>query len=74
MQDARKQANLNVADRIRLHIRGSKGVEDALAGHRDFIMAETLAAEWAEDGSAGDFTVERSLEQESWVIGLARMP
>ena len=74
VQDARKQANLNVSDRIRLNIRGSKGVQDALAGHRELIMAETLATEWAEDGEAAQFTVERSLEDESWVIGLARQP
>ncbi|MCZ6556395.1 MAG: DUF5915 domain-containing protein [SAR324 cluster bacterium] len=74
VQDARKQANLNVSDRIRLNIRGSKGVEEALAGHRELIMAETLAAEWADDGDAAQFSVERSLEGESWVIGLALHP
>jgi isoleucyl-tRNA synthetase len=74
VQDARKQANLNIADRIRLHIKGSKGVQEALAGHRDFIMAETLTAEWAEDGPPGEYTVERNLDKETWVIGLARMP
>ena len=50
----------------------SKGVQDALAGHRDFIMAETLAAEWVDEPDGSGFTVERSLEDESWVIGLAR--
>jgi isoleucyl-tRNA synthetase len=74
VQDARKQANLNVSDRIMLSIKGSKGVEAALAGHREFIMAETLAAEWADEPAASQFTVERSLEEESWVIGLARHP
>ena len=74
VQDARKQAKLNVSDRILLGIKGSKGVQDALAGHRDFIMAETLAAEWVEEPDTSGFTVEGSLENESWVIGLSRHP
>ena len=72
VQDARKQAKLNVSDRIQLGIKGSKGVQDALAGHREFIMAETLATEWVDEPDAAVFTVKRSLEDESWVIGLTR--
>jgi isoleucyl-tRNA synthetase len=75
VQDARKQANLNMSDRILLSIKGSKGVEASLAGgYREFVMAETLATEWADDPAASQFTftVERSLGDESWVIGLTR--
>ena len=61
VQDARKSAGLEVADRIKLSIRGSPRVEQALRAHRDYIIGETLAAELTElpgdgdgDGDAGD--------------------
>jgi isoleucyl-tRNA synthetase len=72
VQDARKQADLNIADRIRLRIEGSAGVQAALAQYRDFIMAETLATDWAADGFQPEFSVEHTLSNEHWRIALAR--
>jgi isoleucyl-tRNA synthetase len=72
VQDARKQADLRVEDRIRLRIVGSPGVEHALAAHRSFVMAETLATDWAEDGFQPQFSVEHTLADERWRIELAR--
>jgi isoleucyl-tRNA synthetase len=73
-QDARKQAGLEVSDRITLRIEGTPGVEAALARHREMIMDETLATEWGEAGFTGDFRSEHSLEGERWTILLARRP
>jgi isoleucyl-tRNA synthetase len=42
IQDMRKEADLHIADRIRLSIRGA---EEILAAHKDYIMSETLCVE-----------------------------
>lgn len=47
VQDARKSADLEIADRITLSIAGSERVQTALKQHRDYIMTETLAAEFS---------------------------
>jgi isoleucyl-tRNA synthetase len=72
VQDARKQADLDVADRITLRVQGSPAVEAALAVHRDFLMAETLAAAWANGDFTPQFQVEHQLEAEHWKIELTR--
>ena len=74
VQEARKQADLNISDRITLRIAGSPGVYDALAQYRDFIMAETLATGWGDRGFQPQFTVEHKLAGETWRIELARNP
>ena len=49
VQDLRKSAELDVADRIELFVEASPGLRSALDAHKDYIAAETLA-------SALDFT------------------
>ncbi|NIR84658.1 MAG: isoleucine--tRNA ligase [Gammaproteobacteria bacterium] len=73
VQDARKQAGLDVSDRIRLNIHGTAAVEQALAQHRAFVMAETLAIEWVEGEFEPSFNVERGLDDERWRISLAKV-
>jgi isoleucyl-tRNA synthetase len=68
VQDARKQAGLEVSDRIVLGISGSPGVTAALADYRDYMMAETLATGWATGQEEPLFREERQLEEESWTI------
>ncbi|HKI98562.1 MAG TPA: isoleucine--tRNA ligase [bacterium] len=72
VQDARKQADLRIEDRITLRIGGSAGVEAALAEYRDFIMAETLATAWGDGGFSPQFSVEHDMSDEHWRIELAR--
>jgi isoleucyl-tRNA synthetase len=43
VQDLRKQANFDIADRIHLYLHASPGLVQAIAAHRGYIMAETLA-------------------------------
>ncbi|MGL5826167.1 MAG: isoleucine--tRNA ligase [Nocardioides sp.] len=43
VQQARKDAGLEVSDRIELRIAGGVSVEDAVTAHRELIAAETLA-------------------------------
>jgi isoleucyl-tRNA synthetase len=72
VQEARKQAGLEVSDRITLRVQGSSGVERALAKHRDLLMSETLATAWGQDGFAGQFRCEHELDEHSWNIALMR--
>jgi isoleucyl-tRNA synthetase len=71
VQDARKQAGLEVADRIVLHVEGDAAVSAALAEHRDYLMNETLATDWCAPAE-GAFVTEQAEGDARWVIRLAR--
>jgi isoleucyl-tRNA synthetase len=71
VQDARKQAGLDVADRIVLHVEGDAAVEAALTEHRDYLMSETLASAWRMPG-AGEFVAAQEQGEAQWIIRLAR--
>ena len=43
VQDLRKQANLDIADRIHIYLQASPGLARAVAAHQATIMGETLA-------------------------------
>jgi isoleucyl-tRNA synthetase len=47
VQDARKEAGLEVSDRIVLGVRGDAAVQEAVEAHQAYITAETLASAWA---------------------------
>ena len=68
VQDARKQAGLEVSDRITLGVSGSAGVERALAAHRVYIMTETLATRWSVGQPQPLFTIDRELGAEVWNV------
>jgi len=68
IQDARKQAGLEVSDRITLGVSGSAAVETALATHRDYIMSETLATKWEVGQSSPLYTDVKELGADSWTI------
>ena len=76
VQDARKSAGLEIADRISLAISGSARVQTALRQHRKYIMGETLAATFSDsdDGDLDGFKAERALGDEHWRIALALAP
>ena len=72
VQEARKQAGLEVSDRITLRIDGSPEVAAALDAHRDYVMEETLATGWGDAGWSPAYSVEHSLGATQWAIGLTR--
>ena len=72
VQDGRKQAGLEVSDRIRLHVDGSALVSEALNEHREWIMNETLAAEWSSTAFDTGFSLERALDDHQWQIALEK--
>jgi isoleucyl-tRNA synthetase len=45
VQDLRKTANLDVADRIRVYVTVSERLKNAIEANRDYVMAETLTIE-----------------------------
>jgi isoleucyl-tRNA synthetase len=71
VQEARKQAGLEVSDRIILGVTGSAGVESSLLVYREFLMSETLAEEWKTDQTDPLSREERSLDAENWVIEIS---
>ena len=73
VQEARKQAGLDVSDRITLRIEGTPEVAAALDAHRDYVMEETLATGWGEVDWSPAYSVEHSLGAGRWAIGFARI-
>jgi len=72
VQDGRKQAGLEVSDRIRLHVNGTSLVAQAIDEHRDWIMNETLTAVWSETSFSTGFSLERDLDDHQWQIALEK--
>jgi len=61
VQDLRKQADFDIADRIRLYVQATPGLAEAIREHRDYIMNETLALELAADGT-GEAAAQTNME------------
>ena len=72
VQEARKQAGLEVSDRIVLGISGSTGVEAALGEYRDYLMSETLATDWQSGQADPIWREQRQLDDLSWTIEISR--
>ncbi len=72
VQEARKQAGLDVSDRIVLGVSGTEGVEAALAGYRAYLMTETLASDWQVEQPCPDYEESRSLDADEWTIRITR--
>ena len=73
VQDARKQAGLEVSDRITLHVGGSQAVSDALAAFQPWIMEETLATKWSDQPIDSGFTVEREVGNATWNLSIKKI-
>jgi isoleucyl-tRNA synthetase len=71
VQDARKQAGLEVSDRITLGVSGSAAVEEALEIHRDYLMNETLATAWEVGQSDARYTADKTMGDEHWTIEIS---
>jgi isoleucyl-tRNA synthetase len=71
VQDARKQAGLEVSDRITLGVSGSDAVEKALEVHRDYVMNETLATSWKTGQSGARYTGDREMGDDYWKIEIS---
>jgi isoleucyl-tRNA synthetase len=58
IQNARKEAGLNVEDRITLAVSGNDVLLDAIRAHRDYIAGEVLALELTFNGADSGLAVE----------------
>lgn len=74
VQNARKDAGLDVEDRIVLSLHtNSEKLKKAIATHRDYIAQETLVSRWADDIPAGSgFSVTVKIEGQELTIKLMR--
>ena len=67
IQDARKQAGLDVADRIALRVEGGGIVEEAVHEHRAFVQSETLCNHMAQGESFEHAYQGRAVHGRAWV-------
>jgi len=72
IQDARKTAGLEIADRIALGIAGGPRVRDALTAQRETVAGETLAVDVVDGEIDGATTSEATVEGELVRISLRR--
>jgi isoleucyl-tRNA synthetase len=73
VQDLRKQANFDIADRIRLYVQASPALAEAIRSYRDYIMGETLTVELVEGPAPnGAATAEAGFDGETVSLGIAK--
>jgi isoleucyl-tRNA synthetase len=73
IQQARKDAGLNVGDRITLALDVPVDFKAALAEHGDYIAAQTLAVSWSEGAAKATQQVMQELDGAQFVIGLSKV-
>ncbi len=73
VQDLRKSADLDVADRIELFVEASAGLKSAIEAHRDYITTETLASSLEFTSPPKEASVvEDSFDNETVKVGLVK--
>ncbi len=73
VQDLRKAANLDVADRIHLYIQASSELQAAITTHRDYVTTETLAVSVDFVAPPVDtVSVDEPLDSQALLFGVAR--
>jgi isoleucyl-tRNA synthetase len=71
VQEARKQAGLDVADRIVLMIEGDARVSQAIQASREYLMNETLAVRWELPTGPKVYCIEHEEGDLRWKISLS---
>jgi isoleucyl-tRNA synthetase len=73
VQDLRKQADFDIADRIRLYVTGSGDLMAALRRHAEYVQGETLTVALEEIAPPpGAATAQAELDGERATIGIVR--
>ncbi len=73
VQDLRKQADFDIADRIRVFYAGTPTVLEAVNTYRDYIMTEILAVELRPGEVTGEMPVSRDeFDGESVTVGIVK--
>jgi isoleucyl-tRNA synthetase len=74
VQDARKDAGLDVADKIALYLgTESEQLRAAIEAHRDYIAAETQAVEWPTAPPADGYTTTVKVDGQPLTIALRKV-
>ncbi len=73
VQQGRKEAGLDVDDRIELSLQGSKPVQSAITAHKDYISAETLAKSLTDKAIDGSFEKIAKIGKESLTVQLKKV-
>ena len=71
IQQARKDANLNVSDRIHLHLDAPAPIASALKTHANYVMEQTLSQISDQKPAASIFSAENMLDDQKVVISLS---
>ncbi len=73
VQDLRKTAGLDVADRIRVRVTATPGLKEAIESNRDYVTAETLTVELSfSDPVSGSASVMDEFDGEKVTVGLVK--
>jgi isoleucyl-tRNA synthetase len=73
IQDLRKTADLDVADRIRLYMQASSGLKQAVEKHQDYVMTETLTTDLLFEAPPAEASMlEDSFDGETLKAGLVK--
>jgi isoleucyl-tRNA synthetase len=73
VQDLRKTADLDVADRVELFVEASAGLKSAIEAHESYITAETLTTKLSFASPPADASVvEDAFEGETVKVGLVK--
>jgi isoleucyl-tRNA synthetase len=74
VQDLRKQAEFDIADRIRLYVQASPGLASAIENQREYLMGETLTVELVTGAPAsGAATGQAEFDGETVSFGILKV-
>jgi isoleucyl-tRNA synthetase len=73
VQNARREANLEVTDRIELRLGGEEELLEAARAHEDYLASETLATSINYDGARAEAAATARIEGRELKISLAKV-
>jgi isoleucyl-tRNA synthetase len=74
VQDLRKSADLDVADRIKVNVIATPGLKKAIEANREYVTAETLTVELSFSAPVpGSATTEDEFDGEKVTVGLTKV-
>ena len=74
VQDLRKTAGLDVADRIKVYVTATLGLKEAIEANRDYVTAETLTVELSySEPVPGSAITEDEFDGEKITVGLVKV-
>ena len=73
LQDLRKTADLDVADRIKVTVLATPGLKEAIEANREYVTAETLTVELMySEPASGSVTAQDEFDGEKVTVGLVK--